>query len=542
MSFYRFLLSKSVRQCLCVVFVSLFMGSLCLPVAAFINGPWLWMIASGNKIDEDQLAAATDGKVTETFVAEHGVNEGDTVGDLQWTRGIITPSVKCGFFICRSNNINEVVNEIGLSNDPSIDFYAAYALINIVSPREQKNVKMGVGSDDAVKVWLNGEVVHVNDVNRGATDIQDRFFVDFNKGENLLLVKVTDDLENWALFFEIFLSTTDFTVQLPIRTGEATPPPDDSLAMQLYEKYSDTLQQAGIEEKLPTVLTHLEKPETRTLLTPEIINLVVENPAILGLLGIDVAVIEFLREHASIRRMFSDPDFQELLKDSEAFAEFATLVTEGAPAEMPALPADVDGNGVVDVQDLIFVATHLGEHGDPAADVNGDGVVDVQDVIFVAAAMNADAAAPSVYTRLASGHLPLRSAHIQLWLTQAQRLDFRDTRLRRGVRVLEQLLRMLTPQETNLLANYPNPFNPETWIPYRLAVPGDVSLTIYGINGQVVRRLALGHQPAGFYTARDRAAYWDGRNSAGEPVASGVYFYTLTADNFTATRKMLIRK
>ena len=93
-----------------------------------------------------------------------------------------------------------------------------------------------------------------------------------------------------------------------------------------------------------------------------------------------------------------------------------------------------------------------------------------------------------------------------------------------------------------LLVNFPNPFNPETWIPYQLAKDAEVTLTIYAIDGQVVRRLVLGHQPAGIYQTRSRAAYWDGRNAFGEPVASGVYFYTLTAGDFSATRKMLIRK
>ncbi|MCY3552591.1 MAG: T9SS type A sorting domain-containing protein [Candidatus Poribacteria bacterium] len=98
------------------------------------------------------------------------------------------------------------------------------------------------------------------------------------------------------------------------------------------------------------------------------------------------------------------------------------------------------------------------------------------------------------------------------------------------------------PDNTQLLANYPNPFNPETWIPYDLSEATDVTLTIYAVNGQVVRELALGHQPAGIYQSKSRAAYWDGRNRLGEPVASGVYFYTLTAGTFTATRKLLIRK
>ena len=98
------------------------------------------------------------------------------------------------------------------------------------------------------------------------------------------------------------------------------------------------------------------------------------------------------------------------------------------------------------------------------------------------------------------------------------------------------------PEKTELLANYPNPFNPETWIPYQLATDADVTLTIYASNGQAVRQLTLGHQAAGTYQSRSRAAYWDGSNAVGEPVASGVYFYTLTAGDFTATRKMLIRK
>ena len=97
-------------------------------------------------------------------------------------------------------------------------------------------------------------------------------------------------------------------------------------------------------------------------------------------------------------------------------------------------------------------------------------------------------------------------------------------------------------RENVLLANFPNPFNPETWIPYQLAKPAEVTITIYAANGQLVRTLALGHQPDGFYYSRSRAAYWDGKNQFGEPVASGVYFYTLTAGDFTATRKMLIRK
>ena len=100
----------------------------------------------------------------------------------------------------------------------------------------------------------------------------------------------------------------------------------------------------------------------------------------------------------------------------------------------------------------------------------------------------------------------------------------------------------IIPDRTALLTNFPNPFNPETWIPYQLAKPAAVTLTIYDIRGVVVRELKLGHQPAGVYHSRSRAIYWDGSNAFGEKVATGVYFYTLKAGEFTATRKLLIRK
>ena len=101
---------------------------------------------------------------------------------------------------------------------------------------------------------------------------------------------------------------------------------------------------------------------------------------------------------------------------------------------------------------------------------------------------------------------------------------------------------MVLPNETTLSANYPNPFNPETWIPYQLANPSDVVISIYDGRGQVVRRLELGHQRAGYYTNRSRAAHWDGRNDFGERVASGVYFYHLRADTLSLLRKMVILK
>ena len=96
--------------------------------------------------------------------------------------------------------------------------------------------------------------------------------------------------------------------------------------------------------------------------------------------------------------------------------------------------------------------------------------------------------------------------------------------------------------ETFLAQNYPNPFNPETWIPYALVSESDVTIRIFNMQGVLIRRLDLGHQDAGFYLERDEAAHWDGRNDAGERVATGIYFYTISAGEFTASRRMLIVK
>ena len=108
--------------------------------------------------------------------------------------------------------------------------------------------------------------------------------------------------------------------------------------------------------------------------------------------------------------------------------------------------------------------------------------------------------------------------------------------------MLEQLLVSLTPRKTELLANYPNPFNPETWIPFRLAEDAFVTLTVYDGSGQVIRKLDVGYRSAATYENRSNAIYWDGKNRLGERVASGIYFYTLTAGDYSATRKMVILK
>ena len=242
----------------------------------------------------------------------------------------------------------------------------------------------------------------------------------------------------------------------------------------------------------------------------------------------------FIGHNGDIYNVSFSPDGSMLASRSADGTVFLWEI--GAPQQ---LTEDINGDGVINIQDLVLVASRFSQTGENNADVNGDGVVNIQDLVLVAAAFGNVPAAP--ITRHHANQC-LTPEVVQQWLATAKQLVLTDATAQRGIAVLEALLAALTPKETALLPNYPNPFNPETWIPYQLAAAADVSVLIYSADGKLVRTLKLGQQAAGVYESRSRAAYWDGKNGVGEAVASGVYFYTLKTDDFTATRKMLIRK
>ena len=204
----------------------------------------------------------------------------------------------------------------------------------------------------------------------------------------------------------------------------------------------------------------------------------------------------------------------------------------------PKNPADINGDGVVNILDLVAVAQAIST-GVGEGDVNGDGVVNVFDLVFVAGAIGGGGAAPSAYSPDLSN---ISAADVERWLALARGLGVGDANFQRGIRFLEGLLAALTPKETTLLPNYPNPFNPETWIPYHLAREAEVAITIYDTKGTLVRRLAFENQAAGYYAERGKAAYWDGRNESGEAVASGIYIYQFRAGDYAASRRMVIVK
>ena len=543
-----------------------------------INAPkitksWLWMIVSTGNIGGaraarsgvDFLARASDGEVTELKVATDGATEGNPVGSKVWTIGEISPTYH--------SNLEVMGRDTNLLLVDDFSNHVAYGSLVLESPREQQTT-MFIGSSDAVKVWLNGELVHYNPVNRYSNDYQDRAPVTLKTGENILLVAVYKAGGRWSGFFG-FTSDAEYTV-LP-------PGPRFSLTTDTTEFQTDTqfvihLNAANIKDLAgwqtdilfdPAVLkansitqgnflkqgngqTHFRRG-TIDNTTGRITGISATRLTSGGVEGSGTLLaINFTLKNARDTRVrlrnskAGDSNGQLIYTTSPVFR--IRLKTETATT----IPAwDVNEDGKIDSTDLVLVAAALGTNSpeNPRLDVNGDGTVDIKDLILVETHLGetAGAAAPALVA------LPerLTPETLQRVLDLLRTQNDGSLAFQRAIANLEQLLAALMPKETALLANYPNPFNPETWIPYQLAEPAEVMLRIYAINGALVRTLALGHQPAGIYQTRTRAAYWDGKNAFGEPVASGVYFYTLstestrdsvTASEFTSTRKMLVRK
>ena len=186
---------------------------------------------------------------------------------------------------------------------------------------------------------------------------------------------------------------------------------------------------------------------------------------------------------------------------------------EGGVTYDAAIPRwDVNEDGKVDIFDLVGVASHFGESTIPAA------------MSAMGLSMSNREQLLGLLATLEGTEHPRHGTHIVV--------DFLHSLLGAGAIVIE----------TKVLANYPNPFNPETWIPYQLGVGTDVEISIYSAAGYRVRTLQLGIQPGGEYVTRDKAAYWDGRNDVGAQVSSGIYFYHFRAGDYSATQKMTVVK
>ena len=168
-----------------------------------IEGPWMWMITEspvgggGAAVtDDDGIKDATKGKLTEEDIAKQGLTKNilkvKFAEGYEWTEGEIAA--------VGGNNINDTLLKIKLGPGGDINDHCSYAIINAVSKVKKAGVEARVGSDDSVKVWMNGEDVHTNPVNRGAGDFQDTFEVDLKKGDNVFMVKVCERGGGWSMF------------------------------------------------------------------------------------------------------------------------------------------------------------------------------------------------------------------------------------------------------------------------------------------------------------------------------------------------------
>ena len=502
-----------------------------------IEGPWLWVLLPDKKLDSstDLLSEASGGKVTEVEIATRGATEGGSVGEDVWTFHRLPPA--------GHNNIERMLQR-------SLRDGVIYGTVSLYSPREQETT-IYVGSKDGFKVWLNGVLIYENLRYLASEDYTDFFQITLQPGRNVLLVAVHTHSNGFFGFetgTEYTLSTgIGYTFsKIPIHIG-------DTFTLDIRaESVSDL---AGWQFDIafdPAALEAIDVSEGNFLKADGGATFFqggrIDNAAgkITGLSAARLSDRGVSGTGVLLQVRFKAKSVGETELAMHKF-EFGTVSGETIPAgpleihitvEEQLATRDVNRDGRVSILDLILVAQQLGKRvsAGSAVDINHDGIVSILDLILVSQGIAGSPAAPSVGTESAD------AATIEAWIAQARVEDDGSLAFKQGIENLQALLASLIPEETALHHNYPNPFNPETWIPYQLAHAADVTLTIYDTKGVLVRQLDLGHQQAGYYTNRTRAAYWDGRNHLGELVGSGLYFYHLRAGDYSTIRKMVILK
>ena len=521
-----------------------------------ITGPWLWMLFPGARFEAfrttDLLARASGGDVTEREIATNGIREGTSLGDRVWISHKISPD---------ENNMLKLLRDLGIPRGSGED--VIYGSLTLYSPREQ-NTNMFAGSDNNHKVWLNGALVKEKLGEGWAHDYEQFFPVTLKQGKNVLLVAIHCWGGGWAGHFG-FAPDAEYTVlasgpRFSLSTQTTQVEKGDTFTLRLNaEEFTDLAGWQGdivfdpalLKANAVTEGNFLKQKNGRTFFRKGTINnkrgkiagISAARTSQGGASGDGTLLSIRFTAHADGQTRIVFRNFRAGSNTGKSIPTTPiemTVIVGGRETTTPAW--DVNADGITDATDVQLVTAALGQNPpkNPRTDVNEDGVVDGKDLARVAEHLGEKnaAAAPSA-VGLSLGFT--REA-VELTLDLLRPADDGSLSFRQAIANLEQLLSLFVPKQTALLHNYPNPFNPETWIPYQLAEPAHVTFHIYATSGTLVRTLHLGHQPAGIYQYRSRAAYWNGRNEVGESVASGVYFYTLTAGDFTATRKMLIRK
>ena len=528
-----------------------------------IEGPWLWVVlpdtVDDHLNDTDLLSEASGGTVTEVDIATHGATEGKSVGGSVWTSHRLPPTGQ--------NNILDMLKR-------EIRYGTVYGSVSLHSPRKQETT-MYVGGDRGVRVWLNGALIYEDLHGPDDDDYTDFFPVTLEQGRNVLLVAVHTRGNGFFGFepgteYSVANPGVNYTFsKTPIHLGETFTL--DISAETVFDlagwQFDIAFDPAALEAIDVSEGNFLKADGGATFFQSGSIDNAAGKITGLSAARLSTQGVSGTGTLLQVRFKAKSAGETELALQKFQFGSATGDTIPAGPHEIritveEGLPAgDVNRDGVVSILDLILVAQQLGKRvtAGSAVDVNGDGVVSILDLIRVAQGIAGSPAAPSLrsfadppgsprrqgdvsFAPRLRGEWGVDAATIEAWIAQARLEDDGSLAFKQGIENLESLLASLIPEETALLHNYPNPFNPETWMPYQLAESAEVTLTIYDMNGQPVRRLELGHQAAGMYRSRSRAAYWDGRNHLGESVASGLYFYTLTADKFTATRRMLILK
>ena len=511
-----------------------------------IEGPLLWVVLPNAKMvhGKDLLSEASGGAVTEEDIATHGAMEGDSVGSSVWTSHKLPPTWR----------ISDVLDH----RSQRVEEGFIYGSMSIYSPQEQETTMYVGNVGDALKVWLNGTVVHHAGYGNAVESYTDFYPVTLQRGRNVLLIA-------FRPFNKVFIGfepSTEYTVATSgIGSGlpEAAIHIGDTFTVELNaENVSDL---AGWQFNIAfdrTVLEAIEVNEGDFLKTGggatffqrgtidnrlgKIRGLSAARLSEDGVSGTGTLLsVTFTAKAAGQTQMRLD-NFQLASitgKPIDAGPHEVVITVEGEHTT-----GDVNRDGQVSILDMVLVARDFGKTvpANSEVDINGDGIINVLDLILVAQSMGEPTAlaAPSMLS--VDGIEGLDPAIIRAWIERAQIEDDGSIVFQEGIANLQRLLASLIPEKTMLLANYPNPFNPETWIPYHLSNPSEVTITIYDMRGAIVRQLDLGHQQEGYYTSRSRAAYWDGNNAVGERVASGVYFYQFQADGLSHLRKMVIVK
>ena len=513
-----------------------------------IEGPWLWLILPDEEfsVHLDRIQKASKGKLTETKIATTGAIEGESIGNQTWAAHRLSDN----------NDLSTVLKQ-------ATHNAVIYGTIFLYSPHKQETI-MFVNNNNGLKVYLNKEIVYKQETTwKVARTHRDFFPITLKQGRNILLVAITNEDVDDDRFHFSFKPGTEYTVSMGVGyTFSPTPIHlGDTFTLNIHaENITDlagwqfdvAFDSAALEAVEVSEGDFLKADGGNTLFQSSNI----DNAAgkIEGLRAIRLSAQGVTGTGSVLQVTFKAKLPGETQLTLQNF-EFASITGDSIPAVPPPIhitieeqlaTGDVNRDGRVSILDLVLIAQQLGNQVSPDSpmDLNGDGVVSILDLVLAIREIgNTTGLAPStVETEWVD------PATIEAWIAQARLEDDGSLVFKQGIEFLENLLASLIPKETALLHNYPNPFNPETWIPYQLAESVEVALTIYDANGEMVRYLALGHQAAGMYLSRSRAAYWDGRNQVGEFVASGLYFYTLTvrsetgADEFTATRRMLILK